>query len=92
MTWTGSTQGSLEAGTGFFMATYLWCSWGQEGGTILSQCYIVKHVLSQLGEQAVLGLMSWQLLQQVLNQAVPLLALVDQGSQLGLESGTHGKG
>lgn len=74
------------------MATYLWCSWSQEDGTILSQCHILKHVLCQLREQVVLGLVSWQLLQQALNQAVPLLALVDQGSQLGLESRLHGKG
>lgn len=74
------------------MATYLWCSWGQKGGTIFSQCHILKHLLRQLGEQVALGLVSRQLLQQVLNQAVPLLALVDQGSQLGLDSGTHGKG
>lgn len=74
------------------MATYLWCSWGQEGGAIFSQCHILKHVLCQHGEQVVLGLVSWQLLEQVLNQAVPLLALVDQGSQLGLDSGTHVKG
>lgn len=44
------------------MSTYLWCSWGQEGGTILSQCHILKHVLRQLREQVVSGLMSWQLL------------------------------
>lgn len=45
------------------MATYLGCSWGQEGGTILSQGYILKHVLRQLREQAVPGLVPWQLLQ-----------------------------
>ena len=64
---------------------YLWERRSQEGGRVLSQCHVVHHAPRRLGEQGILGPASVQLLQQVHDEAVPLPALLDQRSQLGLQ-------
>lgn len=56
----------------------------REGSCILGQCHVVHHALCHLREQLVLQPMSAQLPKQVRDQVVPLPALLDQGSQLGL--------
>lgn len=72
-------------GEGRSVGPYLWDPRSQEGGRILSQCHVIHHVLRHPGEQVVLCPVSVQLLKQVCDQVVPLPALLDQGSQLGLK-------
>lgn len=72
-------------GAGRSVGPYLWDPRSQEGGRVLGQRHVIHHVLRHPGEQVVLHPVSAQLLKQVCDQVVPLLALLDQGSQLGLK-------
>ena len=71
-------------GAGRSAGPYLWDPRSQDGGRVLGQCHVVHHVVRHPGEHVALRPVSAQLLKQVCDQVVPLLALLDQGSQLGL--------
>lgn len=64
---------------------YLWDAGSQEGGRVLGQRQVVHHAVRHLREQVTGPPVSVQLLQQVRDQVVPLPALLDQRSQLGLK-------
>lgn len=71
-------------GAGRSAGPYLWDPRSQEGGRALGQRHVVHHAVRHPGEQVALRPVSAQLLKQVCDQVVPLPALLDQGSQLGL--------
>lgn len=72
-------------GAGQSVGPYLWDPGSQEGGCVLGQAPRRSPCSAPSGRAGGCLPVSAQLLKQVCDQVVPLPALVDQGSQLGLK-------